>query len=161
MTLYEIDQAILDLVDAETGEILDWDAFEQLKMDREAKIENTALWYKNLVAEATAIRAEEVALAERRKSVEGKANRLKAYLAQALNGQKFQTARCAISWRRTTSVDLVDETAVIAWAQEMNRDDILKYAAPDVNKSELAKVLKSNVQVPGAVLAEGLSMGVK
>ena len=40
MNLYEIDKAILELVDEETGEIADWDAFEQLQMEREQKIEN-------------------------------------------------------------------------------------------------------------------------
>ena len=54
MKLYEIDQAILALVDPETGEILDYEAFSELKMKREEKIEGMALWHKNLTAEATA-----------------------------------------------------------------------------------------------------------
>ena len=48
MTLYEIDAALAALMDPETGEIADIAAFEQLQMDRQTKIENVALWRKNL-----------------------------------------------------------------------------------------------------------------
>ena len=80
MTIYEIDARMAGLIDPETGELLDYEAFASLQMEREAKIENMALWYKDLTAEAKAIREEEKALAERRKSAENKAERLKGYL---------------------------------------------------------------------------------
>lgn len=161
ISIYEIDRAIMDLVDPETGEILDWEALEALQLEREAKIENVACWYKNLVAEAKAIREEEKALAERRKAVEAMAERRKRYLEDALGGQKFQTARCSITFRKTTKVDLQDEQAAIEWCQKNGRDDVLKYAAPEVNKTELTKLLKDGVTIPGAELVAGLSMGVK
>ena len=64
MNIYEIEQAITDLVDPETGEITDFEALDALSMARDEKIENVALWTKNLNAEAKAIREEEKALAE-------------------------------------------------------------------------------------------------
>ena len=45
MTLYEIDQSIIGLMN-EDGEIADLDAFEALQMERDEKIENIALWIK-------------------------------------------------------------------------------------------------------------------
>lgn len=161
MNIYQIDQEILNLVDPETGEIMDWEAFDALQMAREAKIENVACWYKNLVAEAAAIRQEELNLQKRRKAVEKLAETREAWLEKHLDGQKFETARCSITFRKTTKVELEDEAAVIEWAQLHNRDDVLKYAAPSVNKTELTKVLKAEVEVPGAALVTGLSMGVK
>lgn len=161
MNIYQIDQEILNLVDPETGEIMDWEAFDALQMEREAKIENVACWYKNLVAEAAAIRQEELNLQKRRKAVEKLAETREAWLAKHLDGQKFETARCSITFRKTTKVELEDEAAVIEWAQLHNRDDVLKYVAPSVNKAELTKVLKAEVEVPGAALVTGLSMGVK
>lgn len=161
MNLYEIDQAIMALCDPETGEILDWEAFDALQMERDIKIENVALWVKNLVADATAIRQEELNLAERRKAMEAKADRLKNYLKEALGGQKFQTARCSVSFRKTTKVALQDEGAVIDWAQRSSRDDVLKYTAPTVSKEKLAKVLKEGTEIPGAALEIGYSMTVK
>ncbi len=67
MTLYEIDKAITDLADPETGEITDFEALDNLQMARDQKIENIACYYKNLVSDAEAIKAEEEALAERQK----------------------------------------------------------------------------------------------
>ena len=43
MNLYEIDAAITALVDPETGEVSDFDAFDQLSMARDQKIENLSL----------------------------------------------------------------------------------------------------------------------
>ena len=68
MSLYKIDRELESLVDPETGELLDFERFAELRMERERKIEDIALWHKNEVMEAKAIREEELALAERRKA---------------------------------------------------------------------------------------------
>ena len=47
MTLYEIDNAILECIDLETGEIIDTDKLDALQLERETKIENVALWIKD------------------------------------------------------------------------------------------------------------------
>src|SRR5574344_1732207 len=107
-SLYDIDNRILDLTDKETGEILDEQAFEALQMERNDKLENIALWVKNLLSESEALKAEEKAFAERRKSAENKAESLKRYLDSALDGQKFNTTKVAISYRKSTSVDVLD-----------------------------------------------------
>ena len=83
MNIYQIDAAILELVDPETGEIENWEAFERLQMEREQKIENVACLYKNVMAEAAAIRQEELNLAKRRQSNEKTGERLKKYLEVA------------------------------------------------------------------------------
>ena len=43
MKLYEIDEAIMACIDAETGEIIDADKLDKLTMERDAKIENVDL----------------------------------------------------------------------------------------------------------------------
>ena len=67
MKLYEIDQAIMDCIDMETGEIVNEELLNDLQMERDAKIENVALWIKELKAEAEALKAEKLAFAERQK----------------------------------------------------------------------------------------------
>ena len=52
MKLYEIDEAILNCIDLETGEIIDTEQLDKLTMEREAKLENVACWIKELKAEA-------------------------------------------------------------------------------------------------------------
>lgn len=161
MSLYQIDQALLDLVDTETGEITDIEALDRLSMERDEKIENVACWYKNLVAEAKAIRDEEKSLADRRQSAERKADSLKRYLGDALQGQKFQTSRCAVTFRKTTAVNVLDPALVMNWAENHDHEDCVRYKDPDLDKTALAKVLKLGIEVPGAELSEGLSVGVK
>ena len=51
MTLYEIDDAILNCIDEETGEIIDAEQLDKLYMEKEEKLENIALWIKDLKAE--------------------------------------------------------------------------------------------------------------
>lgn len=161
MKLYEIDQEIESLVDQETGEIQDWAAFDQLQMERDQKIENIACWYKNLLAEAKAIRQEELALEARRHNLEAMAEKRKMWLWDALCGQKFETAKCVVSFRKTTSVNVTDASAVAKWAEESGNHDLVTYSALKISKNDLAKLLKDNVEVPGAELVSGLSMGVK
>ena len=48
MKLYEIDEAILNCIDTETGEIIDADQLDKLTMERDTKIENVACWIKDL-----------------------------------------------------------------------------------------------------------------
>lgn len=161
MSLYEIDQSILALVDPETGEILDDAALEQLQMERESKLENIACWIKNLTAESAAIRQEETNLAERRKVLERKTERLKKYLAEALNGEKFQTAKCAVTFRKVSRVEIADACSVADWCDNNGMGDLVVYREPTVSKNELAKLLKAGAEIPGATIAEGISLGVK
>lgn len=161
LSIYQIDEAIMSLIDPETGEIEDWDAFDQLQMEREKKIENVACWYKNLMAESAAIRNEELNLAKRRQSNEKKAERLKKYLEDALGGQKFQTGRCAVTFRKTNKVELSEPALAIAWAQTNGYSDIVTYKAPEISKSGLAVLLKEGYEIPGAEMVCSMSMGVR
>ena len=160
MNLYEIDAAITSLVDPETGEISDFTKLEELSMARDQKLENVACWYKNLMAEAKAIRDEEKVLAERRQSAERKAESLKRYLSDALNGEKFQTPKCAVSFRHTTSVKIENQDKFIEWAK-IHEPDYLKYSAPSPDKTAIGQSLKLGVEIPGVELADNLSVGVK
>lgn len=161
MNLYDIDQAILNLVDLETGEILDYEAFAELKMAREEKIEGMALWVKNLDAEAKAIRAEEVSLAERRKVLEKKAESLKEYLTMILDGGKFSTARVACSFRKSKSVQITDEAAFIQAMEASQHYEYLTYSAPKVNRTEITNAIKAGKEVPGALLIEKNNLSIK
>lgn len=161
MNLYEIDKSILELADPETGDITDWAKLEELQMERDQKIENVALWCKDLKAQALAIREEELALARRRKDIEGMIESRERYLEGALQGRKFETARCCVSFRRTQKVEITDERAAVDWARENERYDLLTYTLPTIGKSDLAPLLKAGAVIPGAKLVENVKIGVK
>lgn len=158
MNIYEIDNEMLSLIDEETGEIKDYEAFEELQMQKEEKIENTALWYKNLIAESKAIREEEKALAERRKSLEHRAESLKNFVNQTLQGNKFATSKVAISYRKSTAVEVDDE--FIDYAMK-NNNDLLTFKRPEPNKAVIKGMLQGGFDIPHAELVERNNMSIK
>ena len=160
MTIYEIDQAIQNLVDPETGELLDYEAFEQLQMERDQKIDNVGAWIKDLQAQADAIQAEEKNLAERRRVINNRIADLKGYLDKALQGEKFTSARVAISYRKSTSVEVTDEEKLVKWAKR-NKFRELFQIRTTVNKTEIGKLLKAGKAVAGAELAEKVNIQIK
>ena len=149
MNIYEIDRAIMECVDSETGEIIDLEKLAELQLARDAKIEGVALWIKNLTANALNIREEEKKLADRRKALENKVERLKAYLTDALGGNKFETAKCSLSFRSSASVAVDDEDALMDWLTKNYRDDCIKYSA-SVDKKAVGEILRNGVKVSGA-----------
>lgn len=161
MTLYEIDRQIADLVDTETGEITDFDALDALNMQRETKIEGIALYIKNLTADAKAYKEEKEAFAERQKAAEAKAKRLKEYLSYALQGQKFTTQRCAVSFRKSTAVEVEDMRSVVDAFITAGLEDKVQFAEPTVSKTEISALLKAGREISGAQLVENLNCTVK
>ena len=160
MTLYEIDTALTALIDPETGELLDYDAFDALQMERDRKIEGMGLWVKEMTAEAAAIKAEETALKDRREKLERKRDRLKVYLDTALGGHGFSTARVAISYRaKPQHVEL--EPEFVEWAKEHN-DELLRYKEPEADKAAVMAALKAGEKIPYARIADGgLSLSIR
>ena len=158
MTIYEIDQAIMECVDLETGEIIDTEQLDKLQMEREEKLENVACWIKELKAEAEAIKAEKQILANRQKVAENKAESLKKYLAYALDGKKFSTAKCAVSFRNTEIVEITQE-GLEALMKE--HDELLTYKAPEPNKTAIKQALKDGLTVAGVQLVQNVSTIIK
>ena len=144
MTIFEIDDAILSCVDMETGEIIDAERLDALQMERDAKIENVALWQKECIAEAEAIAAEIRKLQARKAVAEHKAESLKSYLVMALEGQKFKTSRVSISYRRSQAV-VIDDMAAI--------DRKFIKIKEDADKTALKDALKAG-EVEGAHMEE-------
>lgn len=161
MKLYEINAALeglLEQVDSETGELTcDLEALSDLMLARDEKLEGLALYVKNVGAEAEAIKAEEKALAERRKVLENKAERAKKFLSEFLSGEKFQTPKVAVSWRKSEAVELGDSFMV--WARE--QDKFLRWKDPEPDKTAIKAAIKAGEVIPGAELVSRQSMTIK
>ena len=152
MNLYEINDAIMDCVDTETGEIIDAEKLGNLQMAYEEKVENIALWIKNLLADAAAIKTEKDALAEREKACRNKAESLKNYLSSALDGSKFSTPRVAISWRKSETVEIDDVTVIPSEYWKVKTD---------LDKMGIKKALKAGAQVSGARIVTNNNIQIK
>lgn len=159
-SLYEIEQAMLACVDMETGEVIDAAQLDALQMERTAKLENVALWIKNLESDVAAYKAEMESFAARRKAAERKIEGLKNYLASALAGEKFSTTKCAVSFRKSQAVEIEDEDEFRVWAV-CNAPSLLVTQNPKISLSEVKAYLKDGVQLPGAALVERQNINIK
>lgn len=153
-SLYEIDQQILSCVDRETGELIDPERLKNLQIERNLKIENIALWIKNLQADALAYKAEKEAFAEREKVAINKAEQLKKYLAKALEGQKFSTAKCAVSFRKSTQLEVVDLGSI-------PKEYLVSTVTVKPNANAIKSLLKEGHEVSGCKLVENLNTQIK
>ena len=163
MSLFQIDQAIeevLSLVDPETGELTEEveAKLDQLEVLRSQKIVNIGLYYKNLTSFAEACKAEEKAIAERRKQAERKALWLKAYLADTLQGEKVKTPALAITYRKSMAVE---ETKDFNLKElEKNFPALIK-VTKSVNKTEAKNMLKNGIGIKGLKLVERNNLVIK
>ena len=152
--LYQIDQGILGCIDMETGEVIDPERLESLQMERDKKLEGVACWIKNLLSDADAIKSEKAALADREAKCRKKAEDLGRWLAEALGGQKFNTAKCAVSFRRSETVEVADVSLL---------PDELKRVKTEVepNKTAIKALLKNGQEVVGCSLVENQNIQIK
>ena len=152
--LYEIDQGILGCIDLETGEVIDPELLESLQMERDLKLEGVACWIKNLLSDADAIKAEKEALADREARCRNKAESLKKWLAKALEGQKFSTAKCAVSFRRSEKVEILDENII-------PKKYLTKTVTVKPDKAAIKALLKDGKTVKGCCLIENQNIQIK
>ena len=155
MNLYEIEDAILECVDTETGDILDVEKLEALEMERDTKISNIACWVKELRSDAAAIKAEKDALDKRMKAKENLADRLSNYLENFLNGAKFEDSRCAISYRKSESTEIAEGLDL-----NLLPDDFKKITIT-ANKTAIKAALKSGMKIDGCSLVVKSNMQIK
>lgn len=152
-SLYEIDSNIKAFIDNlfdsadENGEVdIDMNILEDLKEQRQTKLENIALYAKNLASDAQAIKEEEKYLEDRRKRLERKCERLKGILVRSMmeNGEKeLSSARYCAKIRDSKATEIYDDSAI--------PDKYMvekKTFAPD--KTAIKKAIESGEEVAGA-----------
>lgn len=159
MTIYEIDSEIariLSQVD-ENGELPESaiDELKALMMDREAKVENAACFYLDTVADAKKIREQELALAERRKALERKAERVKGFIEWATDGNPYSSDRVAVKYSKSAAVEIDDEVFYQYAPEKLMR---VTYS-PD--KTAIKEALKAGEVIEGATLVERRNINIK
>ena len=163
MNLYEINRELEEIIclaneqaEESDGEISEGIGaeLEGLEMAREDKVDNLCCVIKNLNAQAKAIREEEKNLASRRKVVENRATRAKEWLLMNVaEGEKVETPRSRVSWRKSTSVEYNGEAETLPEA--------LKKVAVTADKTEIKNALKAGQEIDGARLVEKKNINIK
>ena len=126
---------------------------DEIQMERDKKLLDVARYLKSLDAKAAAIKAEEKALNERRKSLESASNRMKSYIEQNITkGEKIEDANTSLSWRKSKRV-IVD-----------NEDEISeKYCIVErkIQLTPIKKDIEAGNEVSGAHIEENLNLQIK
>lgn len=155
-TLYELTHALATFdfeIDEETGEIINAEELDALEIERDEKIENIALWIKNLTSDAEAYKKEKESFAKKEQTAKKKVESLKEYLRWNLDGEKFKTDRVTISWRRSEAVEIIDQEKIPkGWFVEQD---------PKLDKAGIKAALKDGEEIPGVILKENNSIQIK
>lgn len=160
MKLYEISDAIraaLDHIDVdpETGEILNADNLHAVEAEASDKVEATALYLRELDAEAKAAKDEADRMIARVKSMQKRSDYLKSMLLDALHATgKVKTARVTVSIRTTQAV-AVDEGANLPEAYTTVKTTV------SPNKVAIKQALLDGVEVPGCHIEERESVSIR
>ena len=160
MKLYEISDAIrqaLDHIelDEETGEILSADALHAVEAEASEKIESTALYLRELDAEAKGAKEEADRMLARVKSMQKRSDYLKAMLLDALHATgKVKTGRVTVSIRTTKAVEIA-EGADLPEAYTTVKTTV------SPNKVAIKQALLDGVEVPGCHIEERESVQIR
>lgn len=160
MKLYEISDAIrqaLDHIelDEETGEILNADELHAVEAEAAEKIEATALYLRELDAEAKAAKEEADRMLDRVKSMQKRSDYLKAMLLDALHATgKVKTGRVTVSIRTTKAVEIA-EGADLPEAYTTVKTTV------SPNKIAIKQALLDGVEVPGCSLEARESVSIR
>lgn len=160
MKLYQISDAIrqaLDHIelDEETGEILNADELHAVEAEAADKIEATALYLRELDAEAKAAKDEVDRMIARVKSMQKRSDYLKSMLLEALHATgKVKTARVSVSIRTTKAVEIA-EGADLPEAYTTVKTTV------SPNKVAIKQALLDGVEVPGCHLEARESVSIR
>lgn len=155
MKLYDIEMAMLECVDEETGETIDIERLEALEMERDKKISNIGCWIKDLKAESEALKNEKQALEKRQMVAEHKAESLKQFLQYYLNGAKYKDSRISISYRTTKAVNIAEDLDVNELPDDYKRVKV------EANKTAIKDALTNGIEINGCSIVENTSMIIK
>ena len=171
MKLYEIDIALENLLmqlepDPETGEIpMNSDEIEEqihaLSIERSRILEYLAKLVLNIRTDIASLKSEEKRLHDRRASLEKKEERLMEILDRECGGQKTDCGVATVCYRKTTKVDISDNASALNWLEENGHDDFIRYATPEISKSDVKRLLTNGTEIPGITLKNDYSCSLR
>ena len=148
----QLTDALLDTLDAIDGEMAD-------------KLANCGAFVKQLTAEAGALDAEIKSPRQRSASKKREIERFKKYIMDCMinaDVKKVDEPLAKLTIRQNAeSVEVADELGFIDWAQRNDRDDLLRYSTPDINKTAVKDAIRSGTELPGAQIVRTKSLIIK
>ena len=171
MKLYEVNQQLEDLIlqlepDPETGEIPANEdeiiaQINALAMKREDILQYLAKLTLNCRAEIMALKMEEDRLKKRRYDLDAKAERLLKILDRECDGETTDLGVATLSHRKTSKVEVTDETRAVNWLKRHKFTEAIKVVAPTVYKTEVRKLIAAGKNVPGCTIVEDQAVSLR
>lgn len=141
-------------------------ALDSMEGDINSKLENCVKVIKNFEGSIDNIKAEELRLKNRRKSLENQVESLKSYIftnMKLLGLKKVKSDIFNISTRKTPEkVVIFDEEVFMSIAKEEYSSILKEKTETSVDKVLLKTILKdSNITIPGVKLESGETLSIK
>lgn len=164
LALYQL--ADLYLADLKQLEDLDLDdqtvadTLEGLSGELEVKATNVAMFCRNLEASAEAIKNAETVMANRRKAIERRAERIRQYLKENMERTgilKIEGPHFALAIKKNPPAVVIEDDAQIPECFMVKPEPPKPY--PD--KKAIAAEIKGGGAVPGAFLSQGTRLDIK
>jgi predicted nucleic acid-binding Zn-ribbon protein len=133
------------------------DLLSEIKEERETKILNIACWIIDLELDSEKFDKQIKRLEERQKTITNKIKSLRKYLESSLEpGEKFKDACAEITWRKSSSVEIVSDldTFVGAYPNLCK----VKY---EPSKTAIKEAIESGELVIGAEIVEKKNLVIK
>ncbi len=158
--LYEINQELENLIDYETGEILDPEKLEELQFEKGEYIENIALLAKNKASEVTMIDRELIILRNKKKAAENTLSWCKQTLKAELRGKKLKdpAGRFSIYYLDTEKLKVKNFDEI---PQKFKREFTREEKEALVDKKGIKLALNHGETIPGVYLEENTSLCIK
>jgi hypothetical protein len=160
--LYEISNMLTEalnaadaVIDHDTGELPpDWAKFlDDVQGERDHKALDVACVIKSIEAEEDALAHETANLIKRRAVLSRKAESIRTWLAAWLQpGEKLRDTRAVIGWRKSTQVQIVDESALPDAAWKVKRE---------ISKTQIKGIIEQSGQCAGAEIVEKQNIQIR
>ena len=141
------------------------DTLDAIDDEMDEKLANCGAFIKQLTAEADALDAEIKSLKNRSAAKKREIDSFKTYIMACMEHadvKKVDKPLAKLSIRTNAeSVSVSNEQAFVSWAQLSNRDDLLRYTAPDINKTAVKAALNDGQNIPGCQIVRTKSLIVK
>lgn len=161
MHLYELTDEYLKAFEAlqvdEQGNMIGYEALEELAGALDEKLEAVACFVKDLRGEVEKFKAEEAALAARHKQLESRADWLGNYLRgqlEAVGREKFETPRCKVTFIKSSKVNVVD---IDLLPEEYRRVK----TTVEADRKALLPLLRAGEVIAGVELQESRNLQIK
>lgn len=162
MKLYEInqeiEQALLEAIDQETGEIKDFSKLEELTLAKNEKVKNIALQILNMRAEEKAVDEQLKKFLARKKSIRRDIDSLEAYLTYHTQGETYTFTEVKVSYKTSEETVITDEEALEKYCKR--HKDLGTYEFKP-SKTAIKEAIKNGLNVKGAEVVIKQNLQIK